>query len=399
MIELVRAQETELAQALKWQMLNAEENYHPMTVEARRATGKALRVTSESFSIATIASDAARRCRRALLEEWVGRETASFRLPPSRLALDPGDVLRFDHDGRLTSLRLTTTSDAGARLVEAARTDAAAYGLGPGPEREPRSPKPVLYGPPTVAFLNLPQLRESVPAHQPLVAAYTIPCPGRLAVWKSPGEDGFELVTTLGRPARIERFVTDLYPGPVSRLDLGNVATVDLAFGTLASVTDLALFAGANTLTVETSPGVLGGAAVRRRRADRTGALSALAAAARPARHIGRPGRAGAGGRPGRRARRDAGTAPGPGDGARARGQLALRTGLEAGLRPVLPRAEFHACGCRPAAVLGRSCQAAVAHRAHTRRSCDPVGPPLEGAGCRQLDRAGSAVGRGERGL
>jgi hypothetical protein len=101
-----------------------------MTVETRRATGEAMRVTSESFAIATIASDADRRCRRALLEEWVGRETASFRLPPSRLALDPGDVVQLDHDGRLTS-----TADAGARAVEAVRTDAGAFGLAPGPER------------------------------------------------------------------------------------------------------------------------------------------------------------------------------------------------------------------------------------------------------------------------
>ena len=255
-IELVRAQETELPQALKWQVLNAEEDYDAMTVEARRATGEALRVTSESFAIATIASDADRRCRRALLEEWVGRETASFRLPPSRLALDPGDVVQLDHDGRLTSLRLTSTADAGARVVEAVRTDAAAFGLAPGPEREPRAPKPVVYGPPSVAFLDLPQLRESVPAHQPLAAVYAVPWPGRVAVWRSPGEDGFELVTTLGRPARMGRLVADLYPGPTSRFDLGNVAIVDLAFGTLASVTDLALFGGANALAVEAAPGV-----------------------------------------------------------------------------------------------------------------------------------------------
>ena len=48
----------------------------------------------------------------------------------------------------------------------------------------------------------------------------------------------------------------DLFPGPVSRFDLGNVAIVDLAFGTRASVTDLALFGGANALAVEASPGV-----------------------------------------------------------------------------------------------------------------------------------------------
>ncbi|MFO1208973.1 MAG: glycoside hydrolase/phage tail family protein [Amaricoccus sp.] len=256
LIELVRAQETELPQALKWQGLNAEEDYDAMTVEARRATGKALRVTSESFAIATIASDADRRCRRALMEEWVGRETAAFRLPPSRLAVDPGDVVQLDHDGRLSALRLTSVADAGSRAIEAVRTDAAAFGLAPGPDRDVRGPRPVVYGPPTVAFLDLPQLRESVPAHQPLAAVHAAPWPGRIAVWKSPGEDGFELVTTLGRPARIGTLVADLYPGPASRFDLGNVAIVDLAFGTLASVTDLALFAGANALAVESAPGV-----------------------------------------------------------------------------------------------------------------------------------------------
>ena len=113
----------------------------------------------------------------------------------------------------------------------------------------------MVYGPPSIAFLDLPQLRESVPAHPPLAAVYTIPWPGRVAVWRSPGEDGFELVTTLGRPARMGRLVADLYPGPTSRFDLGNVAIVDLAFGTLASVTDVALFAGANALAVEAAPG------------------------------------------------------------------------------------------------------------------------------------------------
>ena len=52
------------------------------------------------------------------------------------------------------------------------------------------------------------------------------------------------------------RLVSPLYPGPISRFDLGNVAIVDLAFGTLTSVTDVALFAGANALAVETAPGV-----------------------------------------------------------------------------------------------------------------------------------------------
>jgi hypothetical protein len=255
-LELVRAQETELPQALKWQLVRSDEEYDAMSVEARRATGAALRVTSETFAIATPAGDAERRCRRALFEEWVGRETASFRLPPSRLALDPGDVVRLEHDGRLASLRLTSVADAGARGVEAARTDASAYGLAQGSDRSPRVSRPVVYGPPAVAILDLPQLREGMAPHQPLAAVHAMPWPGRIAAWTSPGEDGFTVATTLGRPARMGRLVAPLHAGPVSRFDLGNVAIVDLAFGTLASVTDLALFTGANALAIESAPGI-----------------------------------------------------------------------------------------------------------------------------------------------
>jgi hypothetical protein len=88
------------------------------------------------------------------------------------------------------------------------------------------------------------------------VAVHAVPWPGRIAAWTSPGEDGFTLATTLGRSARIGRLVAPLYAGPTSRFDLGNVAIVDLALGALASVTDLTLFAGANALAVEASPGV-----------------------------------------------------------------------------------------------------------------------------------------------
>jgi hypothetical protein len=226
-----------------------------MTVEAQRATGGARRVTAESFPVATIPSDADRRCRRALGEEWTGRETAAFRLPPSQLALDPGDVIELAHDGRLIAYRITNVGDAGARTVEATRTDAALYGLAPGPERSAQVPGPTVLGPPTVVMLELPQLREDVAAHRPLIGVHAAPWPGEIAVWRSVSADGFELVTTLGRPARIGSLVNDLHAGPVSRFDLGNVAVVDLRSGTLESVTDLALFGGANALAVEASPG------------------------------------------------------------------------------------------------------------------------------------------------
>ena len=81
------------------------------------------RIASESFPMAVPPEEAERRCRRALMEAWVGRETAAFRLPPSRLALDPADAIRLAHDGRLVDLRLVSIADAEARAIETVRQD------------------------------------------------------------------------------------------------------------------------------------------------------------------------------------------------------------------------------------------------------------------------------------
>jgi hypothetical protein len=200
--------------------------------------------------------EAERRCRRALMEAWVGRETAAFRLPPSRLALDPADAIRFAHDGREMELRLVSIADSDGRGIEAVRQDRAAYDLPPGDPRPATLTRSVVFGAPDVVTLDLPQLSEDQPAHRPIVAAHAVPWPGELAVFRSPGADGFALLTTFSSRARIGRLVSDFYPGPTSRFDLGNALVVDLVSGTLESVTDLTLFGGANALAIESAPGV-----------------------------------------------------------------------------------------------------------------------------------------------
>jgi hypothetical protein len=200
--------------------------------------------------------EAERRCRRALMEAWVGRETAAFRLPPSRLALDPADAIRLAHDGRLVDLRLVSIADAEARGIEAVRQDRATYDLPPGDPRAASLTRAVVFGAPDTVLMDLPQLTEDQPAHRPLVAAHAVPWPGEMAVFRSPSTDGFELLTTFGSRARMGMLVSDLYAGPTSRFDLGNALVIDLLTGTLESVTDLTLFGGANALAIESVPGV-----------------------------------------------------------------------------------------------------------------------------------------------
>ena len=199
--------------------------------------------------------EAERRCRRALMEAWVGRESAVFRLPPSRLALDPCDVILLDHDGRLTELRLVSIADSDVRGIDAVRQDRAVYDLPPGDPRPATLSTPTVFGAPDVILLDLPQLRDDQPAHRPFVAAHAMPWPGEMAVFRSAATDGFALLTTFGTRARMGVLTADFYAGPVSRFDLGNALVVDLFSGSLESVTDITLLGGANALAVETSPG------------------------------------------------------------------------------------------------------------------------------------------------
>ena len=255
-LELTRGQETELPQALKWQVARADEDYDAALVEARRITVDTTRIASESFPMAIPPEEVERRCRRALMEAWIGRESATFRLPPSCLALDPADVIRLAHDGREVEFRLVSVADAEARGIEAVRQDRAAYDLPPGDPRAASLTRAVVFGAPEALLLDLPQLSENQPAHRPLIAAHAVPWPGEMAVFRSPSTDGFELLATFGARARIGTLISDFYAGPTSRFDLGNALVVDLLTGTLESVTDLALFGGANALAIESAPSV-----------------------------------------------------------------------------------------------------------------------------------------------
>ncbi len=254
-MELTRGQETELPQALKWQLVRSDEEYDAATVEAQRATVQAARVTSETFPLAASLEEADRRCRRALMEAWVGRETLTARLPPSRLALDPGDVIALDHDGRRVEYRVTRINDTCSRAIEAIRADAALYDLPPGKGRTPQLATPTVFGPAEVVLMDLPQLSDSVPAHRPYAAVFARPWYGTGAVWWSATDSGFQLLDTIGAPARMGVLAADLPAGPVDRFDMGSVLLVDLASGTLASVTDTELLNGANVLAVESAPG------------------------------------------------------------------------------------------------------------------------------------------------
>lgn len=255
-IDFTRGQETELPRVLKWRMLSADEDYEAVTVEARRVTVDSVRVQAEQFAIAHPPASADRNARRSLFEAWIGRETATFALPPSRLALDPTDVVSIANDGRTLDFALTQIADGEARRMEATKRDQALYGLSEGPSRGVSTTVPVVFGPPEAEILDLPQLSEDVLPYRPMAAVMASPWYGQAAIWRSASLDGFSLFATAAVPAQFGILAAPLAAGPAWRFDLANTVLIDLLSGALQSVTDDQLFAGANALALETAPGV-----------------------------------------------------------------------------------------------------------------------------------------------
>lgn len=251
-----RAQETELPQALKWNVLRSDEDYNQATTEARRRVVSSSRITSESFPLAVPPEEAARRVERSLQERWVGRETSSFGLPPSQLALDPTDVIQIEHDGRTYPYRLLAIRDNEARSLDGILQDRLAYDLPPGPALGTSLARATVFGGSLIRFMDLPQLRSDYSAHQPLLAAYAAPWPGDMAVYRSSSEDAFTLLRTFSTRAQFAVVAASFAAGPTSRFDLANELLIDVNSGTLTSITDLQLFNGENAFAVETSAGV-----------------------------------------------------------------------------------------------------------------------------------------------
>ncbi len=125
-----------------------------------------------------------------------------------------------------------------------------------GPSRGVSTVVPVVYGPPDAEILDLPQLSEDIPAYRPLAAVAASPWYGQAAIWRSASLDGFSLFSTASVPAQFGTLAAGLAVGPSWRFDLANSLLADISSGSLQSVTDEQLFAGANALALETAPSI-----------------------------------------------------------------------------------------------------------------------------------------------
>lgn len=212
-----------------------------------------------------------------------GRRTLRFRLPPSALAVEPGDLVTLP-EGPAGAFLVTRIEEGRTRLVEA-RSFAPAPGgsraLAPVSARPPRLPPGTGFDP-EIVFLDLPRMGSGAEGSFFHAAATVTPWrPMGLALSVSGGILSGR--ARIDRPAMIGRLVDALAPATFfGRFDRSRSLTVDFPFGAPASATRAEVLAGANRIAILQPDGtaeVLGFLAaeeVAPRRFRLTGLLSGL---------------------------------------------------------------------------------------------------------------------------
>lgn len=252
---LKRGQETELPLSAKFTFIDGGLDYRQAAVEARRLGVASQRVASAALPIVTTHEDAQASADIWLQRMWVERESATLALPPSKLALDPGDVVELALPERRARYRLTALTEAGARAAKAVASEASLFGPASAPARSYKPATPASLGAPLAVFLDLPLLAGTETAQAPRVAVAAEPWPGGIAFYKSATGANFALDRVVTRSATLGRTASAFSSGATSRWDWSQALTVTLASGALVSASAAAVLAGANAAALETPEG------------------------------------------------------------------------------------------------------------------------------------------------
>lgn len=255
LVILTRGQETDLPAVAKLKYLTAANDYRQAVAESRRLAGASGRLSQADVSIVLDEGQAAQIADTLLFEAWSSRERATFAIPPSMLALEPGDAIAIGTQSGTSLYRITGIGDRGVRECQALAFDPELYGAVTQPERPQAPPAQPFSGHPALLFLDLPLMTGNEPPHAGYVAAVQVPWSGGVAVYFSPETTGYRLGALAELPATAGTTLTELPSGPAWRIDRAGSVTVVLASGQLRSVSEAQLLAGANALAVRAPHG------------------------------------------------------------------------------------------------------------------------------------------------
>jgi GTA TIM-barrel-like domain/Putative phage tail protein len=245
--EFTRAGEPDLAGQVQIGFVDDRDAYQVRYADAIFPDESARVVSQSETSIVMNSAEARATAERWLAESRVARDAAQLDLPLSFSRLGAGDVFTYG----TATFRIDRVERRETLRMEAVRVEADHYAIGDLVDQQQLGrpftpPLPVF-----AAFLDVPNLQESDVPHAPYIAAFAQPWQGDAGVWRSVDNETFNLDTTISSPAVVATTLTDLRRAQAGVWDDGDALIVELSGNqTLQSVSEMVLFAGANTLAI-----------------------------------------------------------------------------------------------------------------------------------------------------
>ena len=251
---LVRTQESDLPREVTISFTDIGADYQRGAAASRRLVGASSRSAHADLAVVTNDAEAVRRAEIWLQDLWVGRENASFALPPSRLALAAGDVVGLSVNGRRNLFELQEIDDTECRTARARSIDPEVFNLALTPPRLRAPTFPPAVGPVHALTLDLPALNGEQPPVLARLAVFADPWPGAVSVWSSVDGLSYSRTALALAPSIVGRTLDDLAAGPTARWHRADLR-VEIFGGSLVSVSDNAMFAGANAAAIQRPDG------------------------------------------------------------------------------------------------------------------------------------------------
>ena len=244
--EVSRQAEPDSSGILRLSYVDVQADYDIRAAEARYPDEELRGVSVSELALGLTAAEAQGLTLRWLAETRIGRDTARFALPPSRLAVGAGDTVDLgDSLWRIDRVEL-----GDGAIIEAVRVETGTYGHAD-IEEESYAPRSFAAPVPTYpVFLDLPMVTGEEVPHAPHIAVTADPWPGTVGVWSSPDLFGFELNSVVAAPAVIGVTETSLMTARPGLWDRGAALRVRMVGGALSSAALASVLNGANSMAI-----------------------------------------------------------------------------------------------------------------------------------------------------
>ncbi len=252
-VELTRSPAAETAGRVTVGFIRADLDYLPGAVDALAPGATEPRTSQTSVPIVFRAGEARAVAERALSEGRIARDSLSCVLPPTMLAITPGDLVAMAGPGAGDFFRVDRIEEGGERIVGAVRVEPAVYSAAVREVAVRHAPVTSAQAPIDAVFLDLPLLRGDEDPTSPYLAVSRIPWAGSVAVYSSEQDYGYAFDREIARRAVFGTLVDTLPAGMPGVWGRATVR-VRLASGSLQSRSEAEVLNGANVAALRAGP-------------------------------------------------------------------------------------------------------------------------------------------------